>query len=115
MGFGEVGQIGNGKSASVYRWRKVAIAIAASAGNPEVLTASEVKSPSSIDRFLVVFHSPTGMAETGLPIRRSEKMKAVGAWEHWPDFKERRPDFLCGPDWVAEGEGFETLVLVEGA
>jgi hypothetical protein len=42
-------------------------------------------------------------------------MKAVGAWEHWPDFKERRPDFLCGPDWVAEGEGFETLVLVEGA
>jgi hypothetical protein len=26
----------------------------------------EVKSHSSIDRFLVVFHSPTGMAETGL-------------------------------------------------
>lgn len=30
-GFEEVGQIGNGKSASLYRWREVAIAIAASA------------------------------------------------------------------------------------
>ena len=38
------------------------------------------RSPSLIDRFLVVFHSPTGMAETGLPTRRSEKMKVVGAW-----------------------------------
>jgi hypothetical protein len=32
-----------------------------------------VKSHSSIDRFLVVFHSPTGMAETGLLACRSEK------------------------------------------
>jgi hypothetical protein len=30
-GVDEVGQIGNGKSASVYRWRELAIAIAASA------------------------------------------------------------------------------------
>src|SRR5271156_7072157 len=37
------------------------------------MTASEVKSHSSIDRFLVVFHSPTGMAETGLLACRSEK------------------------------------------
>jgi hypothetical protein len=36
-------------------------------------TDQEVKSPSTIDRFLVVFHSPTGMAETGLLARRSEK------------------------------------------
>jgi hypothetical protein len=35
--------------------------------------ASEVKSHSSIDRFLVVFHSPTGMAKTGLLACRSEK------------------------------------------
>src|SRR5580698_948584 len=42
-------------------------------GNPEVMTASEVKSYSSIDRFLVVFHSPTGMAETGPLAGRSEK------------------------------------------
>jgi hypothetical protein len=42
-------------------------------GNPEVMTASEVKSHSSIDRFLVVFHSPSGMAETGLLACRSEK------------------------------------------
>jgi serine/threonine protein kinase len=41
--------------------------------NPEIMTASEVKSHSSIDRFLVVFHSPTGMAETGLLACRSEK------------------------------------------
>jgi hypothetical protein len=27
------------------------------------MTASEVKSYSSIDRFLVVFHSPTGMTD----------------------------------------------------
>jgi hypothetical protein len=37
------------------------------------MTASEVKSHSSIDRFLIVFHSPTGMAETGLLACRSEK------------------------------------------
>ncbi len=46
-------------------------------GNPEVTTASEVKSHSSIDRFLVVFHSPTGMAETGLLACRSEKTGGV--------------------------------------
>jgi hypothetical protein len=56
----------------------------ATTGNPEVMTPSEVKSPPSIDRFLVVFHSPTGMAETGLPIPRPEKMKAIGAWGRWP-------------------------------
>jgi hypothetical protein len=40
---------------------------------------SEVKSHSSIDRFLIVFHSPTGMAETGLLACRSEKTgKASG-------------------------------------
>jgi len=37
------------------------------------MTASKVKSHSSIDRFLVVFHSPTGMAETGLLACRSEE------------------------------------------
>src|ERR1700691_4612277 len=37
------------------------------------MTASEVKSHSLIDRFLVVFHSPTGMAETGPLAFRSEK------------------------------------------
>jgi hypothetical protein len=36
----------------------------------------EVKSHSSIDRFLVVSHSPGRIAETGLPIHRSEKTKA---------------------------------------
>jgi hypothetical protein len=41
--------------------------------NPEVMAASGVKSHSSIDRFLVVFHSPAGMAETGLLACRSEK------------------------------------------
>ena len=38
-----------------------------------VMTADEVKSHSSIDRFLVVFHSPTGMAETGVLACRPEK------------------------------------------
>src|ERR1700691_4947578 len=42
-------------------------------GSPEIMTAREVKSHSSIDRFLVVFHPPTGMAEPGLLARRSEK------------------------------------------
>jgi len=40
------------------------------------MTASEVKSHSSIDRFLVVFHSPTGMAEkrtARLPIRENRQ------------------------------------------
>jgi hypothetical protein len=41
--------------------------------NLEVMIASEVKSHSSIDRFLVVFHSPTRMAETALLTCRSEK------------------------------------------
>jgi hypothetical protein len=49
-------------------------------GNPEVMTSGEVKSRSSIDRFLVVFHSPTGMAETGLLACRSEKTGRA----HWP-------------------------------
>src|SRR5271165_6923867 len=40
-------------------------------------TTSGVKSHSSIDRFLVVFHSPTGMAETGLLTCRSEKTGKV--------------------------------------
>ena len=35
------------------------------------------------DRFLIVFRSPDRDDETGLPIHRSEKMRAVGAWEHW--------------------------------
>jgi hypothetical protein len=35
------------------------------------------------DRFLIVFRSPDRDDETGLPIHRSEKMRGVGAWEHW--------------------------------
>jgi hypothetical protein len=42
-------------------------------GNAEIMTAREVKSHSSIDRFPVVFHSPAGMAETGPLTCRSEK------------------------------------------
>jgi hypothetical protein len=58
-------------------------------GNPEVMTASEVKSHSSIDRFLVVFHSPTGMAETGLLACRSEKTGRVSRRN------ANTKDFLC--------------------
>jgi hypothetical protein len=36
------------------------------------MTANEVKSHVN-DRLIVVFHSPSGMAETGLLARRSEK------------------------------------------
>jgi hypothetical protein len=49
--------------------------------NPEVMTASEVKSHSSIDRFLVVFHSPTGRAgnrTATLPI--GENGRCVTVW-----------------------------------
>jgi len=45
-------------------------------GNPEVMAASEVKPRSSTDRFLVVFHSPTGTAEkrtARLPIRENRQ------------------------------------------
>jgi hypothetical protein len=56
-------------------------------GNPEVMAASEVKSHSPMDRFLVVFHSPTGMAETGLLACRSEKTgRALWCNAHTMDF-----------------------------
>jgi hypothetical protein len=45
---------------------------------------SEVKSHSSIDRFLVVFHSPTAMAETGLLACRSEKTGRVSGCNAGP-------------------------------
>jgi hypothetical protein len=41
--------------------------------HPAEMTASEVKSHSSLDRFLVAFHSPTEMAEPDCSLR-SEKM-----------------------------------------
>jgi hypothetical protein len=92
-----------------------------------VMTASEVKSHSSIDRFLVVFHSPTGMAETGLLACRSEKTGRASRcnantkdflWSGLPmetselagiprDFREKTSGFLCTPDCVAERSGFE--------
>ena len=50
---------------------------------------SEVKSHSSIDRFLVVFHSPTAMAETGLLACRSEKTGRVRRCN------ANTTDFLC--------------------
>ncbi len=91
-----------------------------------VTTASEVKSHSSIDRFLVVFHSPTGMAETGLLACRSEKtggvsrcsantkdflcsgltMKTSELAGISRDFRGTSSGFLCTPDCVAEKEGF---------
>jgi hypothetical protein len=49
-------------------------------GNSEVMTASEVKSHSSIDRLLVVFHSPSGMAETGLLACPSEKTERMSRY-----------------------------------
>ncbi len=91
---------------------------------------SEVKLPSSIDRFLVVFHSPRGLEETGLPICPPEKIGAGEAISRLlmlslqcgsrlenrelagisRDFSEATNRFLCSPDFVAEGEGFEPSV-----
>ena len=62
------------------------------------MTASEVKSHSSIDRFLVVFHSPTGMAETGLLVCRSEKTSRVSQCNANTD------DFLCSDLTMKAGE-----------
>jgi hypothetical protein len=90
------------------------------------MTANEVKSHSSIDRFLVVFHSPTGMAETGLLARRSEKkgrasrckpntkhflwsgltMKTSELARISRDFRGTTSGFLCTSDCLAEREGF---------
>jgi hypothetical protein len=89
------------------------------------MTASEVKSHSSIDRFLVVFHSPTGMAETGLLACRSEKTGRASwcnantmdfLWSglttkttNWRGFRaifgKQTSGFLCTSDCVAEREG----------
>ena len=100
-------------------------------GNP-VMTASEVKSHSSIDRFLVVFHSPTGMAETGLLACRSEKTGRVSRcnantmdflWSGLTmktsqlagisrDYRGTASGFLCTSDYMAEREGFEPSIQV---
>ena len=70
-------------------------------GNLEVMTAGEVKSHSSIDRFLVVFHSPTGNAETGPLACRSEKTGRVRRCN------ANTTDFLCS------GSIMETSELAE--
>jgi hypothetical protein len=97
----------------------------------EIMTASEVKSYSSIDRFLVVFHSPTGMAETGLLARRSEKTGRVSRCEAdtkhflWcgltvkiselarisRDPRGTTSGFLCTSDYMAERVGFDNREL----
>jgi len=94
------------------------------------MTAGEVKSHSSIDRFLVVFHSPTGNAETGLLACRSEKtgrerkcnanttdflcsgstMKTSELAGISRDFRGTTSGFLCTSDCVAESETFEPSV-----
>ena len=85
---------------------------------------------SSIDRFLVVFHSPTGMAETGLLACRSEKtgraswcnantvdflrsgltMKTSELAGISRDLRGTASGFLCTSDCVAERKGFELSV-----
>jgi len=99
-------------------------------GSPEVMTAGDVKSHSSIDRFLVVFHSPTGNAETGLLACRTEKtgrvrrcnanttdflcsgstMKTSELAGISHDFRGTTSGFLCTSDCVAESKTFEPSV-----
>jgi len=94
------------------------------------MTAGEVKSHSSIDRFLVVFHSPIGNAETGLLACRTEKtgrvrrcnanttdflcsgstMKTSELAGISHDFRGTTSGFLCTSDCVAESKTFELSV-----
>jgi hypothetical protein len=69
-----------GKSVIMGRARLFALSVAYPAGTGMKFSK---QSPSLNDRLLIALGSPGRNAETGPPIRRSEKMRGVGAWEHW--------------------------------
>jgi hypothetical protein len=71
------------------------------------MTASEVKSHSSIDRFLVVFHSPTGIAKPDCSLadqRKQAERRSACRTPVMPDrprWLTKGPRFpLAGPFWV---------------